>query len=158
MRSLADMGVAGRVVGWLRREGHDAVHLRDQGLHRLPDPEIFLKAAREERIVLTFDLDFGEISSPLQVPPGVYDLEFHGHDVSADKPSTPAAATIQTPELMAGERYLAIATGYLSTSPGFWLTQKGIQRKRESPIRTLSLIRSRCRTYATSAEPSSSSV
>jgi predicted nuclease of predicted toxin-antitoxin system len=61
MRFLADMGVAIRVVDWLRAEGHDAVHLREQGLQRMPDKEIFQKAATEERIVLTFDLDFGEI-------------------------------------------------------------------------------------------------
>ena len=61
MRFLADMGVAGRIVDWLRSDGHDAVHLRDEGLHRLPNGEIFRKAAEEHRIVLTFDLDFGEI-------------------------------------------------------------------------------------------------
>lgn len=61
MRFLADMGVSTRVVEWLRASGHDAIHLRDQGLQRLPNGEIFRKAVREERIVLTFDLDFGEI-------------------------------------------------------------------------------------------------
>jgi len=61
MRFLADMGVSPRVVEWLRANGHDAAHLRDEGLHRLPNGEIFQKAAREGRIVLTFDLDFGEI-------------------------------------------------------------------------------------------------
>jgi predicted nuclease of predicted toxin-antitoxin system len=61
MRFLADMGVSLRVVEWLRSSGHDAVHLRDEGLQRLPNGEIFGKAIREERVVLTFDLDFGEI-------------------------------------------------------------------------------------------------
>jgi predicted nuclease of predicted toxin-antitoxin system len=61
MRFLADMGVSQRVVEWLRTQGHDAIHLRDEGLQRLPNGEIFQKAAREQRIVLTFDLDFGEI-------------------------------------------------------------------------------------------------
>jgi predicted nuclease of predicted toxin-antitoxin system len=61
MRFLADMGVSQRVVQWLRTKGHDAVHLRDEGLQRLPNGEIFQKAGREQRIVLTFDLDFGEI-------------------------------------------------------------------------------------------------
>jgi predicted nuclease of predicted toxin-antitoxin system len=37
------------------------VHLREQDLIRLPDPEIVAKAVREGRIVLTFDLDFGDI-------------------------------------------------------------------------------------------------
>jgi predicted nuclease of predicted toxin-antitoxin system len=36
------------------------VHLRDEGLIRLPDPEIAAKAVAERR-VLTFDLDFGDI-------------------------------------------------------------------------------------------------
>ncbi len=61
MRFLADMGVAQRIVQWLCSEGHDAVHLRDERLHRLPNGEIFEKAVAERRIILTFDLDFGEI-------------------------------------------------------------------------------------------------
>jgi predicted nuclease of predicted toxin-antitoxin system len=61
MRFLADMGVSLRVVEWLRSSGHDAIHLRDEGLQKLPNGEIFRKAIREQRVVLTFDLDFGEI-------------------------------------------------------------------------------------------------
>jgi predicted nuclease of predicted toxin-antitoxin system len=61
MRFLADMGVAMRIVEWLRVQGHDVKHLREEGLQRMPDSNIFLKAASESRILLTFDLDFGEI-------------------------------------------------------------------------------------------------
>ncbi len=61
MRFLADMGVDIRVVRWLRQNGHDAKHLRDEGLHRIPNGEIFVKAISENRVILTFDLDFGEI-------------------------------------------------------------------------------------------------
>jgi predicted nuclease of predicted toxin-antitoxin system len=61
MRFLADMGVSWRVVQWLRQKGHDAIHLSDEGLHRLPNGKIFIKAYSEKRVVLTFDLDFGEI-------------------------------------------------------------------------------------------------
>jgi predicted nuclease of predicted toxin-antitoxin system len=55
------MGVAIGVVNWLRQNGHDAKHLREEGLHRIPNGEIFAKAISENRIVITFDLDFGEI-------------------------------------------------------------------------------------------------
>ena len=55
------MGVAQRIVKWLRNEGHDAVHLREERLHRLPNGAIFEKAYAESRVILTFDLDFGEI-------------------------------------------------------------------------------------------------
>ena len=61
MRFLADMGVSTGVVEWLRNQGHDAKHLRDEGLHRMPNGEIFTKAIHENRIIITFDLDFGEI-------------------------------------------------------------------------------------------------
>jgi len=44
-------------VEWLRSSGHDAIHLRDEGLQKLPNGEIFRKAVREKRFVLTFDLD-----------------------------------------------------------------------------------------------------
>ena len=61
MKFLADMGVSMTVIQALRQNGYDAVHLREQGLQRLPDAEIVLKAKLEERIVLTFDLDFGDL-------------------------------------------------------------------------------------------------
>lgn len=61
MKFLADMGVATRIVEWLRTKGHEVTHLREEGLHRLSDEEIFKKAVSEKRIILTFDLDFGEI-------------------------------------------------------------------------------------------------
>jgi predicted nuclease of predicted toxin-antitoxin system len=61
MRFLADMGISQGVVDWLCAEGHDAKHLGTEGLQRMPDDQIFAKAGNENRIVLTFDLDFGEI-------------------------------------------------------------------------------------------------
>lgn len=50
-----------RVTSWLNSQGHDTTHLRDEGLHRMPNGEIFGKAVAEARIIMTFDLDFGEI-------------------------------------------------------------------------------------------------
>ena len=66
MRFLADMGVSRRVVDSLRDQGHDVTHLRDEGLQRLPNGEIFAKAVAEKRFVITFDLDFGEIIAASQ--------------------------------------------------------------------------------------------
>ncbi|TXF13374.1 DUF5615 family PIN-like protein [Pelomicrobium methylotrophicum] len=48
---------------WLREQGFDARHLRDEDLQRLPDEEIFAKAIAEGRVVVTHDLDFGEIGA-----------------------------------------------------------------------------------------------
>jgi predicted nuclease of predicted toxin-antitoxin system len=63
VRFLAHMCVDVRIVNWLRQNGHDAIHLRDQGLQRMPNGEIFEKAIREDCVVITFDLDFGEIAA-----------------------------------------------------------------------------------------------
>lgn len=37
------------------------MHLREEGLQTLPDDEILVKARAEGRIVLTLDLDFGQL-------------------------------------------------------------------------------------------------
>jgi len=63
MRFLADMGVDIRVVDWLRDSGHEALHLREHGMHRASDQAIFAKAVAEDRIVITFDLDFGTLAA-----------------------------------------------------------------------------------------------
>ena len=75
MRSLAEMGVDVRAVQWLNEHGHDAVHLRDGGLYRLPNGQLFEKAAREQRILLTSDLDFGELAAHASgFPSAIYGL------------------------------------------------------------------------------------
>ena len=61
MKFLADMGISPRTVEYLSSEGHDAIHLHELGLDTLSDPKILELARGEERVVLTHDLDFGEL-------------------------------------------------------------------------------------------------
>lgn len=61
MKFLADMGISPKTVSHLNQKGHDAVHLIDENLHRLSDPDILCKSRSEGRILLTHDLDFGEL-------------------------------------------------------------------------------------------------
>jgi predicted nuclease of predicted toxin-antitoxin system len=61
VRFIADMCMDVRVASWLNSQGHDVTHLRDEGLQRLPNGGVFEKAIAESRVVVTFDLDFGEI-------------------------------------------------------------------------------------------------
>jgi predicted nuclease of predicted toxin-antitoxin system len=64
------MGLAMGTVVWLRQQGHDAVHLREQGLQRMLDPDILAKALTEGRTLLTMDLGFGDLlaASGAQLP------------------------------------------------------------------------------------------
>ena len=62
MRFLLDMNLPPALADRLRAEGHDAIHVLDAGLGNLPDRAIFEQAAEDRRIVVTFDLDFGEIA------------------------------------------------------------------------------------------------
>ena len=55
------MGVSRRTVYWLRTNGHDAVHVAELGMKRAKDEDVMAHALREQRVVLTFDLDFGQI-------------------------------------------------------------------------------------------------
>jgi predicted nuclease of predicted toxin-antitoxin system len=57
------MGVSHAVVNYLRSIGHDVVHLRDIGMQRMPDDEVFAMAVQERRTILTFDLDFAKIAA-----------------------------------------------------------------------------------------------
>lgn len=61
MKFLADMGVSMTTARALHEAGEDVVHLREEGLATLPDDRILEKAVREQRVILTFDLDFGDL-------------------------------------------------------------------------------------------------
>jgi predicted nuclease of predicted toxin-antitoxin system len=59
VKFLGDMGISARTIRWLRGQGYEALHLRDEGLQRAADEAVLEKARAEGRILLTMDLDFG---------------------------------------------------------------------------------------------------
>ena len=61
MKILADMAISQSTVSFLRGLGYNAIHLREQGLQKISDKEIIEKAYKENRIILTFDLDFSTL-------------------------------------------------------------------------------------------------
>jgi len=61
MRFIVDACVGRAVEERLRTLGHDVVSVLD-GPPRLPDRRILERACEEDRIVVTLDLDFGEIA------------------------------------------------------------------------------------------------
>jgi predicted nuclease of predicted toxin-antitoxin system len=59
MRFLVDNPVSPLLADALRRAGHDAVHVRDYQLQAADDSTILERAARERRVIVTADTDFG---------------------------------------------------------------------------------------------------
>lgn len=55
------MGISPAVAEGLRQRGHQAEHLEELGLGRLPDPDIVAKARSEGSVLVTHDLDFAEL-------------------------------------------------------------------------------------------------
>jgi predicted nuclease of predicted toxin-antitoxin system len=103
MKFLADMGISPGVVRALRKQGHDPIHLQEQGLGRLPDGEILMKARAEGRVVLTHDLDFGELlAASGGILPSV--IIFRLKDMRAENVSQHLSAILdqQTGALLAG--------------------------------------------------------
>jgi hypothetical protein len=85
-------------------------------LHAGPDaPAVDIFAGDTE---LVGNLSFAELSGGIQVPPGSYTLDFFATAPGSDRPGGDPAASFDTPELAAAQRYLAIATGFLSPDMG----------------------------------------
>jgi predicted nuclease of predicted toxin-antitoxin system len=61
VKFLLDANLSPEVARLLREAGHDAIHVGDIGLLSAPDPEIMAAAAKEDRILLTADADFGAL-------------------------------------------------------------------------------------------------
>ncbi|MCD6220476.1 DUF5615 family PIN-like protein [Candidatus Calescamantes bacterium] len=62
IKFLADMPISIKTVQFLREKGYDIYHLREKNLQRLSDEGIIKLARRENRVILTADLDFSFLS------------------------------------------------------------------------------------------------
>ena len=67
MRFLADENFPGSAVAYLRAAGNDVVWIREIASGSA-DEVVLARAAREERILLTFDKDFGELAWRASLP------------------------------------------------------------------------------------------
>lgn len=71
-RFLADENFPRASVRLLRDAGHDVSSIQED-LRGASDPEVLRRSSAEDRILLTFDLDFGELIflQKLPSPPGI---------------------------------------------------------------------------------------
>jgi len=67
MRFLANENFPGSAVTVLRAAGHDVAWVRTAA-PGIADPDVLAWASREDRILLTFDKDFGELARGSALP------------------------------------------------------------------------------------------
>jgi len=97
------MGVADVTVTALRELGHDVVHAREAGYRTSLDTEILAHARSQSRIVLTFDLDFGDLLAAAgESLPSVVLLRTHDQRAESVTPRVLDVATRFARELESG--------------------------------------------------------
>jgi predicted nuclease of predicted toxin-antitoxin system len=88
VKFLIDQALSPALAIDLNRAGHDAVHVRELDMQAASDEEIFDRAARDDRVVVSADTDFGTLlATRKQTSPSVI-LFRHG---SQHRPADQAA-------------------------------------------------------------------
>lgn len=95
MRILANENFPGPLIWELRRLGHDVVAVKES-MRGVTDREVLERAQEEERLVVTFDKDFGELAFRFGLPAGSGIILFRLSGSSPESDNARALAAFDT--------------------------------------------------------------
>ena len=92
MRILANENFPGPLIREMRRLGHDVMSVKES-MRGASDVEVLERSRQEERLVVTFDKDFGELAFRFRLPAesGVILFRLSGPDPESDNARALAA-------------------------------------------------------------------
>ena len=108
MKILADENMLAGAVAYLRAAGHDVRWARETD-RSAPDPNLLELATQEERTLITYDKDFGELVFRERMPAPFGTLLFRLND--------------RVPEPVQSEFIFRSVTAWDSWPPGIWTIQ-----------------------------------
>jgi predicted nuclease of predicted toxin-antitoxin system len=116
MQLIADENFPLVSVRLLRQSGYDITSVTEDS-PGIEDPEVLARAVSEQRIILTFDRDYGELiyRFRLPAPKGVIYLRFRPH--SPEEPASLLLNLLQTEELQFEGRFTIIERDKIRQRP-----------------------------------------
>jgi predicted nuclease of predicted toxin-antitoxin system len=67
LRFLVDQNISPRIFPLLEAAGHDVVHVQAVSLHEVDDIQVLEYAARDGRVIISSDTDFGELLAAMRL-------------------------------------------------------------------------------------------
>jgi len=107
MRVLTHENVPGAMIAILRQKGHDVVSAKES-LRGVPDRVVLARAQAEERILLTFDKEFGELAFRFELPAACGIVLFRLSGASPERDTARALAALESRQDWAG--HFAVVT------------------------------------------------
>ncbi|MEH1891859.1 MAG: DUF5615 family PIN-like protein [Nostoc sp.] len=116
MRFLANENFSLPSVRLLRQAGYDVASVTEDS-PGIEDTEVLTHAANEQRVILTFDRDYGELIYRLRLPSptGVIYLRFRPH--TPEEPATLLLNLLQIEGLQFEERFTVVERDQIRQRP-----------------------------------------